>query len=108
MAFADSVGTKETGLFFQELLLQAFPGPINNESPGRVFTWEKIEVKLLIFKSYIELLKYFQKNLGKESMDAFVKYNKDVFKLYEQKKQRTIKIEYLSDKETSKDKVDNI
>jgi len=49
------------------------------------------EVTIRSFKSYIEFLKFFQKNLSKESMNELLKHNKILLNIYQKYKERTMK-----------------
>jgi len=106
-AFADNISTKQTGLFFQGLIKQAFPGSINKEPPEQDIIWEEMEVTIKGFKSYIEFLKHLQKNLDVIFFNAIIKHQV-TFKLYKQKKQRTEKYEYSRYKWSKKNSDDKL
>lgn len=93
-AFAENISTKQTGLFFQELISQTLSPKEIPQPPEQDIIGAEMELTIPGFKSYKEFLAYLQKNVEEKYFNAIIKHA-DLLKLYKQKKQRTEKYEYL-------------
>lgn len=92
--FVSNVSSKQSNRFFQDLLLKAFPEPIDKEPPEEKIVGKEMELTAG-FESYPKFLEFLQKAMYKNYLNELLKDKKFLLDLYKKYKQRTIKHRYL-------------